>query len=325
MISQSHRQGRYKVTQIKVGVDSSKTWLDAWIAPDHSLRCANTPEGIAALARFVRTHAGDNALVVLEASGGCEKLAFVQLWADKIACAIINPRQARAFAQAMGYLEKTDTIDAQVLARFADAKQLKPTPPPSEGQTKLETLAARLRQVTRDIIVQKQRRSATTDPLTLEQIGEALALFERQARELAAMINTLIQHDPIWQAFDHTIRSVKGLADRAVAYLLADLPELGTLSNKAIVKLVGLAPIANDSGKRSGKRRVRGGRASVRSILFLVADIARRFDNSLNDFREKLLAAGKPKMVVRIALARKLLVRLNAKMRDKRLEILNSH
>jgi transposase len=313
------------VTQTKVGVDSSKAWLDAWIAPGHVLRCANTPEGIADLARFVRVHAGDDALVVLEASGGCEKLAFVQLWADKIACAIINPRQARAFAEAMGYLEKTDSIDAQVLARFADARQIGPTPPPSEAQERLETLAARLRQVTRDIIVQKQRRSATSDPLTLGQIGEALALFTRQAKELAAMIAQLIQQDPIWHAFDDTIRSVKGLADRTAAYLLADLPELGTLSNKAIVKLVGLAPIANDSGKRSGKRRTRGGRASVRSILFLVADIARRFDPTLAAFREKLLAAGKPKMVVRIALARKLLVRLNAKMREKRLQLLNTH
>ncbi len=309
------------MTQIKVGVDSSKAWLDAWIAPDHSLRCANTPEGIVDLAGFVRSHAGDDALVVLESSGGCEKLAFVQLWADGISCAIINPRQARAFAEAMGYLEKTDRIDAEVLARFADARRLGLTPPPSEGQARLEAVTARLKQVTRDIVVQKQRRSATTDPLTLEQIGEALALFERQSRRLATMIAELIEQDPLWRAFDETIRSLKGLADRAVAYLVADLPELGTLSNKAIVKLVGLAPIANDSGRRNGKRRVRGGRASVRSILFLVADIARRYDPSLADFRNKLLAAGKPKMVVRIALARKLLVRLNAKMRDKRREM----
>jgi transposase len=313
------------VTQIKVGVDSSKAWLDAWIAPDHSLRCANTPEGIADLAGFVRAHAGGDALVVLESSGGCEKLAFVQLWADGISCAIINPRQARAFAEAMGYLEKTDRIDAQMLARFADARRLGPTPPPGEDQARLETITARLRQVTRDIIVQKQRRSATTDPLTLEQIGEALALFECQARRLATMIAQLIEQDPLWRAFDETIRSLKGLADRAVAYLVADLPELGTLSNKAIVKLVGLAPIANDSGRRNGKRRVRGGRASVRSILFLVADIARRYDTSLAHFREKLLAAGKPKMVVRIALARKLLVKLNAKMRDKRKQLASAN
>lgn len=284
-------------------------------------RCGNTAEGIADLADFVWEHAGDDGLVVLEASGRCEKLAFLQLWAQGIACTIDNPRHARAFAQAMGCLEKTDRIDARMLAWFADARKLIPTPPPSAQQAKLEALTARLRHVTRDIIVQKQRRSATTDPLALAQIGETLALFARQAKDISAMIAQSIASDPHWRAFDRTIRSIKGLADRTTAYLIADLPELGTLSNKAIVKLVGLAPIANDSGARFGKRRTRGGRASIRTILFLVADIARRFDPSLADFRDKLLAAGKPKLVVRIALARKLLVRLNAKMRDTRLSI----
>jgi transposase len=308
---------------MKVGVDCSKAWLDAWIAPQHEIRCANTPEGIADLAHFVRQHVDgeEPPLVVLEASGGCEKLPYLQLWTEGIACTIINPRQARAFAQAMGFLEKTDRIDAQVLARFAEARQLGPTAPPSEGQAALEALAARLRQVTRDIIVQKQRRSASTDPLTLEQIAQALALFNTQAKHIADKIAERIAQDPLWRAFDQTIRSIKGLSDRTCAYLLADLPELGTVSNKAIVKLVGLAPIANDSGQRSGKRRTRGGRASIRSILFLVADIARRYDPSLQAFRDKLLDAGKPKMVVRIALARKLLVRLNAKIRDERLKI----
>jgi transposase len=309
------------VTQTKVGVDSSKAWLDAWTAPSHFQRFPNTGEGIAELACFVRRHAGDDALVVLEASGGCERPAFTQLWAAGIACAIINPRQARAFADAMGYLEKTDRIDAEVLARFAEARQVEPTPPPSERQAELAALTARLRQVTRDITLQKQRRAAATDPLTLEQIAEALALFARQAKLLAAKIAELVQRDPTWRAVDGTIRSIKGLGDRTVAYLLAELPEIGTRSNKAIVKLTGLAPIANDSGQRSGTRRTRGGRAAVRSLLFLVADIARKYDPDLQAFRDKLLAAGKPKMVVRIALARKLLVRLNAKIRDVRSQL----
>ena len=126
---------------------------------------------------------------------------------------------------------------------------------------------------------------------------------------------------PLWAELDKTIRSVKGLADRTVAILLADLPEIGTLSNKAITKLVGLAPLANDSGKRTGQRSIRGGRAAVRSILFLVADIARKYDADLTSFRDRLIAQGKAKMVVRIALARKLLVRLNAKARDARLNL----
>ena len=306
------------MTHNYVGVDTSKQWLDAWIAPRHAKRFANTPEGITDLAGFIRTHIAEQPLVILEASGGCEKLAFLQLWAEGIACSIINPRQARRFAEALGYLEKTDRIDARVLSEFGKALCTRPTLPPTENQAQIERLVARLRQVTRDGIVQKQRRSATDDPLALEQIREALALFRKQAADLAARIAELIAKDPFWQAFDETLRSFKGLADRSVAYLIAELPELGTLSGKAIAKLVGLAPIANDSGKRSGKRPVRGGRAPVRSLLFLVADIARRYDDDLQKFRDKLLAAGKPKMVVRIALARKLLVRINARIRDLR-------
>jgi transposase len=229
-----------------------------------------------------------------------------------------QPSASQVLRRGDGLSGEDRQIDAKVLARFADAKKLRPTLPPSEDQAELIALTARLKQVTRDIIVQKQRRSATKDPLALEQIAEALALFVRQSRKIAQMIAERVEKDPVWKAFSDTIRSVKGLADRTVGYLLADLPELGTLSNKAIVKLVGLAPIANDSGKRSGKRRTRGGRAAVRSVLFLVADIARRYDPTLQAFRDKLSKAGKPKMVVRIALARKLLVRLNAKMRDAR-------
>ena len=130
--------------------------------------------------------------------------------------------------------------------------------------------------------------------------------------------------DPLWAQLAETFRSVKGVAGRTVARLMADLPEIGTYSNKAIAKLVGVAPIANDSGKRKGKRSTRGGRAGVRSILFLVAAIAARYDKSLGEFRDRLLKAGKEKMVVSIALARKLLVRLNAKARDARAEFANA-
>jgi transposase len=233
-------------------------------------------------------------------------------------CAIANPRSVRKFAEAMGYLEKTDRIDAEVIARFAVARRLKEAPPPSAAQQKLLALSTRLRQVVADLSVQKQRVHTTSDPEALISLREAITFFTCQAKSLAVQIGTLIQTDPLWHALDQTIRSVKGLADRTVATLLAELPEIGTLSNKAIAKLVGLAPIANDSGQRNGPRPIRGGRASVRSLLFLVADIARKYDPSLATFRDRLLDQGKAKMVVRIALARKLLVRLNAKARETR-------
>jgi transposase len=211
-----------------------------------------------------------------------------------------------------------------MIASYATARKLVAMPPPSEDQRRLTALAARLRQVSSDISVQKQRLHSTSEPAALASLKEAIAFFNRQAKALAAEIAALVTVDPLWTELDKTIRSVKGLADRTLAVILADLPELGTISNKAIAKLAGLAPIANDSGQRKGRRSVRGGRASVRSILFLVADIARKYDDDLAAFRNRLLAQGKEKMVVRIALARKLLVRLNAKARETRAALAQS-
>lgn len=297
------------------GVDVSKAWLDAWVAGCFK-RFANSAAGIAALAAFCRDHGVT--LVVMEASGGYEPVAYLALWAEGIPCALANPRAVRHFAEAMGHLEKTDRIDAEVIARFAIAKDLTAAPPPSVEQKKLSALATRLRQVTLDLANQKRRLHATREPCALASLQEAIAFFTRQAKALAAEIAALIKADPLWAALDQTFRSVKGVADRSVAVLLAELPEIGRLSNKAIAKLAGLAPLADDSGQRQGTRAIRGGRAGVRSLLFLVADIARKYDPSLADFRNRLLTQGKPKMVVRVALARKLLVRLNAKARETR-------
>lgn len=300
------------------GVDVSKAKLDAWIEPAGTFaRFDNTTDGLAQLAAFCRQHGVE--LVVMEASGGYERRAFLELWQAGLPCALTNPRNVRRYAEAMGLLEKTDRIDAKVIARFAIAKKLAPTPLPSRAQQRLTALVARLRQVTDDLTVQKQRRSNLLDnPEILASIDEVIALLKRQSRSLEGEIASMIDDDPLWALLAQSWRSVKGVAGRTVAKLHAELPEIGTYSNKAIAKLVGLAPLANDSGKHRGKRRIRGGRAGVRSILFLVARTAARYDQSLADFRDRLLAAGKEKMVVRIALARKLLVRLNAKAREAR-------
>jgi transposase len=240
-------------------------------------------------------------------------------------CTVTNARQVRLYAEAMGVLEKTDAIDAHIIARFAQAKNLKPTPLPSSSQQRLKALVARLRQLTDDLTVQKQRRSSLLDNAEMPaSIDEVIALLKRQSRTLEGEIGSMINDDSLWACLSSTFRSIKGVADRAVAWIMADLPEIGTYSNKAIAKLVGVSPIANDSGKRRGKRPIRGGRAGVRSILFLVAAIAARYDKSLGDFRARLVAAGKEKMVIRIALARKLLVHLNAKARDARARYANA-
>ncbi|PYE98987.1 transposase [Rhodopseudomonas faecalis] len=300
------------------GVDVSKAKLDACVMPGAMARSFdNDAAGIAELATFCRAHATE--LVVMEATGGFERRAFVLLWEDGLPCAIANARNVRLYAEAMGVLEKTDKIDAGMIARFAQAKGLRPTPLPSRPQQRLKALVARLRQVTDDLVVQKLRRSALSDDAEMTaSLDEVIALLKRQSRTLEGEIGSLIDDDPLWAHLAATFRTIKGVADRTVAWLIADLPEIGTYDNKAIAKLAGLAPIADDSGNRKGKRPVRGGRAGVRSILFLVAAIAARYDKSLADFRNRLSKAGKEKMVIRIALARKLLVRLNAKARDAR-------
>jgi len=310
--------------KIICGVDISKASLDACIEPG-SIRGSfkNEAAGIAALAAFCRQHRVE--LVAMEATGGYERRAFLQLWEQGLPCAVTNARQVRQYAESMGVLEKTDRIDARIIARFAHDKGLQPTPLPSQAQQRLKALVARLRQVTDDLTVQKQRRSSLLDNAEmLASIDEVIALLKRQSRTLEGEIASMIDDDPLWAQLAEAWRSVKGVAGRTVARLMADLPEIGTYSNKAIAKLVGVAPIANDSGKRRGKRPVRGGRSSVRSILFLVAEIASRYDKSLAEFRARLVAAGKEKMVIRIALARKLLVRLNAKARDARAQYANA-
>lgn len=297
------------------GVDVSKAWLDAFVAGEHR-RFANSEQGCRELAQLCREQAVE--LVVMEASGGLERPAFLMLWKLGQATAIANARSVRRFAEAMGALEKTDRIDAQMIARFAQAKRMLPTPPPSPDQQRLSALATRLRQVTLDLGNQKRRLHSARDATARASLIEAVAFFTAQARQLADQIAALVQADPLWSALDRTIRSVKGAAGRTVAYLLAELPEIGTLSNRAISKLAGLAPLPDDSGERHGKRSIRGGRAGIRSLLVLIADIVRKFDKSLADFRQRLIDKGLSKMQVRVALARKLLVRLNAKARDTR-------
>lgn len=302
------------------GVDVSSDRLDARVGGDGpELGVANTAEGIGELAEFCTTHGVD--LVVMEATGGYERLAFSLLWEAGIACAVVNPRAVRRFAEAMGYLEKTDRIDAGVIAWYGEAKRIAPCPPASAAQRRLRALAARLRQLTALKVRQTNQRRLVEDPEVLASIDEILAVVRRQTATLSARIVDLIDAEPLWLALDAAFREIKGIADRTVATLLADFPEIGTVSNKAAGKLAGLAPLARDSGKRSGRRSVRGGRSSVRAILFVVAEVVRRHDPDFADFHRRLSEAGKAKKAIRIALARKLMVRLNAKARDVRREL----
>lgn len=308
------------MTQIICGVDVSGARLDARIGRDGvAERFANTAQGIAALAAFCKAHGVD--MVAMEATGGYEKMAFGLLWAEGVAAAIVNPRAVRRFAEAMGSFEKTDRIDAGMIAWYAQTKRIVPEPPASQTQDRLAALVTRLHQLTELRTAQTNQRRLIKETTVLEGFADLLGCIRRQIRSLEKQIVELIDGDPLWCKLDAAFRSIKGVADRTVARLMADMPEIGTLSNKAISKLAGLAPLAKDSGKRKGPRPVRGGRCDVRSILFVVAEIVRRFDPDFAAFHKRLKDAGKPAKVVRIALAHKLLVRLNAKARECRAQL----
>jgi transposase len=305
------------VTKIICGVDVSSDSLHARIGFDGADCCfTNTSKGIAALASFCREQGAE--LVALEATGGYEKQPFALLWSHGLPVAILNPRAVRRFAEGMGLLEKTDRIDAGVIAWFAQVKCCAPSLLPSAQLEHLKALVTRLRQLTELQTAQRNQRLLVHDPMVLASFTQILAVLASQIRALQTEISHLIAADPLWRQLDQAFRSIKGVADRTVARLMAEMPEIGTLSNKAISKLAGLAPLARDSGKFQGKRPVRGGRSGVRAILFVVASVVRRYDADFAAFHQRLLAAGKPKKVIRIALAHKLLVRLNAKARQVR-------
>jgi transposase len=308
------------VTDLICGVDVCSAALDVRLGRDGAMRrFTNDSAGITELIAFCKEHQVD--LVALEATGGYERLAFAMLWGAGLATAIVNPRAVRRFAEAMGFLEKTDRIDSGIIAWFAEVKRIVPRQPDGAAQQQLAALVTRLRQLTELRTAQDNQRRLVTEPAALASFAELLSLIARQIKAIGEQIGKLIATDPLWHKLDLAWREIKGVADRTVARLMAELPEIGTLSSKAVSKLAGLAPIARDSGKLSGNRSVRGGRSGIRSILFVVAELVRRHNPDFADFHRRLTLAGKPKKVIRIALAHKLLVRLNAKARDVRAQL----
>jgi transposase len=298
-------------------VDVSSTSLETRIGPNGAADgFPNSVEGLAALTVFCHQHQVE--LVAMEATGGYEQLSFAELSAAGLPVAILNPRAVRQFAQSMGRLEKTDRIDAGMIAWYAEVKQSRPVCLAPQNQQHLRALVTRLRQLTEIRTAQLNQQRLVIDRSVQASFRKLLAFVERQIGDLEQDIAKLIGEDPLWRELNQTFRTIKGVADRTVCRLMAEMPEIGTLSNKTISKLAGVAPLACDSGKHQGKRTVRGGRTSVREILFIVASVVGRYEPDFIAFQQRLRAAGKPPKVVRIALAHKLLVRLNAKARETR-------
>jgi transposase len=316
MISVAHTR-QVTVTRIICGVDIASSSLAARIGQDGAAaNFPNTPEGIAELGAFCHAHQVE--LVAMEATGGYEQRAFAQLSEHGLPVAVVNPRAVRQFAQSMGRLEKTDAIDAGMIAWYAETKNSPPLCLAPQTQLELRAHVTRLRQLTELRTAQRNQQRLVTNAAIREGFGKMLAFLAGQIEALEQAITALLACDPLWRQLDQAFRTIKGVADRTVARLMAEMPEIGTLSNKTISKLAGLAPLARDSGKSQGRRAVRGGRSAVREILFLVGSVVGRHEPDFIAFQQRLRAAGKPPKVVRIAVAHKLLVRLNAKAREVR-------
>jgi transposase len=260
------------VTGIICGVDVASSSLAARIGQDGAAATfSNTQEGIAALGAFCQAHQVE--LVAMEATGGHEQRAFAQLSEHGLPVAVVNPRAVRQFAQSMGRLEKTDAIDAAMIAWYAETKKSPPLCVAPQTQLELRASVTRLRQLTELRTAQLNQQRLVTNAAIREGFGKMLAFLAEQIEALEQAIAALIETAPLWRQLNQAFRTIKGVADRTVARLMAEMPEIGTLSNKTIAKLAGLAPLANDSGKHQGMRAVRGGRSAVREILFIVGSV----------------------------------------------------
>jgi transposase len=298
-----------------VGVDVSQDWLDVAVRPgaEAPWRVANDAAGVAAL--VARLAALAPALIALEASGGCEAAVAAELGCAGLPAAVVNPRQVRDFARATGQLAKTDRLDARVLAHFAEAVRPAPRPLADAATRELQALVGRRRQLQEMLVTERNRRRAA--PAVLHAGLDAhIAWLRGQVADLDRELGRALQASPLWRAEEELLRGVKGIGPVTAATLIACLRELGTLDRKGIAALVGLAPLARDSGKRSGERRIWGGRAHVRATLYMATLAAIRANPAIKAFHARLTAAGKPPKVAITACMRKLLTILNAMVRD---------
>ncbi len=298
---------------VAIGIDVSKAQLDVAVYPGgRTWQSPNTAAGIAAIIEQVRPLAPT--ALALEATGGLERPLVAALWAAGLPPAVLNPRRVRAYAQAIGALAKTDRCDAAVLAQFAHTQQPVPRPQPPAATQTLAALVTRRRQVVEMITAERNRRASLPPALQTEVEEHLTWLTERRAK-LEGQIAQVIAQDAALAAQAALLTSVPGVGTVVAATLLAELPELGTLEAKRLAALVGVAPLARDSGTRRGPRRVWGGRAAVRAALYMAALVATRRNPILRAFYQRLLARGKPKKVALTACMHKLLTILAAILR----------
>jgi transposase len=298
------------MTDVFVGIDVSKDRLDVAARPSgESWQVANTELGIASLVK--RLAKLQPTLVVLEATGRLESAAVSALAVAEIPLAIVNPRQVRDFARSTGKLAKTDKLDAQMLARFADAVRPEPRPLPDETQQRLEALLVRRRQLLGMVTAERNRRRRAP-AMTRAEIDEHIGWLQVRVEAIEDELAKTIRSSPLWREKVALLRSVPGVGPMLAATIVAQLPELGVLTHKEISALVGVAPLNRDSGNWRGKRTIWGGRPQVRAALYMSALVATQFNPLIRPFYLRLLASGKPKKLALTACMRKLLIILNA-------------
>ena len=301
---------------IVVGIDVSKDRLDVAVRPTGEVFVVGRDaEGLDSL--IARLLPLAPAAIAVEATGGYETVVAASLAAAGLAVVVVNPAQIRAFAQALGRRAKTDPIDAGVIAHFAEATKPAIRPLPDEETRLLADLVARRRQIIAMIGAERQRQKRLPNKRLQKSIARLLAALQKELSSLESDIDETVRGSPAWRAKEDLLASVPGIGKVIARTLIAELPELGSLDRRQVAALVGLAPWTRQSGRWKGKSFIGGGRADVRTALFLGAMVAARHNPELKAFRDRLVAAGKPKLVALVATARKLLTILNAILRDR--------
>jgi transposase len=297
-----------------VGIDVSKDRLDIAHAPEPAAwSVANDSAGISELVQ--RLQQLQPALVLMESTGGYESAAAAALLATSLPAVVVNPRQVRDYARATGRLAKTDKLDAQVLADFAAAVRPEARPVPDAATQELASLLRRRQQLV-EMLTAERNRTRTATLLVRKNVNAHIRWLEKQIKDLDGDLNQAIRSTPAWRERDELLQGIKGIGPVLSTTLLAELPELGRLNGKQIAALVGVAPFNRDSGKFRGRRQIWGGRAQVRAVLYMAACSASRHNLVIRDMYQRLIVAGKPKKVVLTACMRKLLVIVNAMVRD---------
>lgn len=297
-----------------IGIDVSKARLDV-AAHGGGFAVDNTEAGIEQLCQQLKALAPE--LVVMEASGGYERMGVAALAAAGLPVVLVNARQVREFARATGVLAKTDRLDARVLAHFAQAVRPAVRPLPDAQSQALDELLARRRQIVAALVAEKNRLGLARTPLVKRSVREAVKTYERLLEMIDRELDSLIKASPLWREKEDLLRSFKGIGPVSARTLIAELPELGLLNRKQIASLVGVAPIARDSGSWRGRRSIWGGRGQVRAILYMATVTAMRFNSQIRTFYLRLRQAGKPGKVALVACMRKLLTILNAMVRTQ--------